>query len=144
MLDDVDATSFAWTFMAFMREMQVMAAEPSPSRLAAAISAHLGTEVTGLPVVEQVFALSDHPNLQLALERIAGESGDSELFGLPVDVLHWTGSVLPTWRRLGRTVPGSSRSHPRTSMFPSTSTARCRVCPSVYGCCAMTRYPLWF
>jgi hypothetical protein len=103
--DDFDPTGFARTFMAFMQAMQALAAPP-PSRLPAAIAAHLGTEVTGLPVVEQTFALSEHPNLQLALERIAEESGVAEVFGLPVEVLHWGGFGLANLASSGPNRPG--------------------------------------
>jgi hypothetical protein len=62
--------------------------------LARAIAAHLGVDPAPLPVVAQAFPVSDHPNVQLALERLAGEGSDWELFGLPVEVTHWQGFGL--------------------------------------------------
>jgi hypothetical protein len=38
--------------------------------------------------------VSDHPNVQLALERLAAQASEWELFGLPVEVTHWQGFGL--------------------------------------------------
>ena len=92
--DEIDVAAFARAFGRLMREVHEIAPRPSGSKLARAITAHLGVDPAPLPVVAQTFPDSDHPNVQLALERLAAEGSDWELFGLPVEVLHWSGFGL--------------------------------------------------
>ena len=92
--DPVDYAAFAAAFVRLMRDVHLIVPQQSGSRLARAIAAHLGVDPAPLPVVAQAFPASDHPNVQLALERLAGEGSDWELFGLPVEVTHWQGFGL--------------------------------------------------
>ena len=92
--DDLDIAAFARAFGRLMQEVHLMAPKQGPNRLARSIAAHLGVDPAPLPIVEQTFPDSDHPNVQLALERVAADGTDWELFGLPVEVLHWSGFGL--------------------------------------------------
>ena len=92
--NDEEIKAFARAFQQFMGDVHALAADPTESRLAAAIRAHLGTDPDELPVVEETFPAADHPNVQLALQSIAEQSPGWQLFGLPVDALHWAGFGL--------------------------------------------------
>jgi hypothetical protein len=92
--DDVDVAAFAAAFGRLMQEVHQLVPQKRDSTLARAIASHLGVDPAPLPVVSETFPDSDHPNLQLALERLAEGDPDWKLFGLPVDVLHWSGFGL--------------------------------------------------
>jgi hypothetical protein len=91
---DREVRAFARAFERLATEAHRLVADDGEPVLKEAIEAHLGVVGGGLPVVEQLFPVSDHPNLQLALESIARESDDSCLFGLPIEVFHWSGFSL--------------------------------------------------
>jgi hypothetical protein len=69
--DDLDIAAFARAFGRLMQEVHLMAPKQGPNRLARSIAAHLGVDPAPLPIVEQTFPDSDHPHVQLALERVA-------------------------------------------------------------------------
>ena len=77
-----------------MEEVHQIVPDKRDSTLARAIASHLGVDPAPLPVVSETFPDADHPNVQLALERLAEGVPDWKLFGLPVDVLHWAGFGL--------------------------------------------------
>jgi hypothetical protein len=91
-LDDV-TRSFARAFARLASDVHLLSNDPD-RRLQEAIEDHLGVTAAGLPVVEQVFDSAEHPNLQLALEVLAGRSDDSQLFGLSIEMTHWVGFGL--------------------------------------------------
>jgi adenylate kinase family enzyme len=93
-MDEEEARAFAGAFRQLMADVHALVPAPGAAKLALAIRAHLNTDPDELPVVEQTFAPSDHPNVQLALESIADRSPGWQLFGLPVEVLHWSGFSL--------------------------------------------------
>jgi hypothetical protein len=95
----VDAAAFAAAFQQLMADVHRIAGPPTESALATTIAAHLATDPAPLPVVEQTFPVSDHPNIQLALEKVASTLPDFQLIGLPVDVLHWSGFALSNLAR---------------------------------------------
>jgi cell division protease FtsH len=90
----IDLPAFAKAFTRLMEEVHRVAPREQASRLARSIKSHLGVDPAPLPIVEEGFADSDHPNVQLAMERLAAEGGEWKLLGLPVDVLHWSGFGL--------------------------------------------------
>src|SRR5436190_23453064 len=92
--DDVDIAAFAAAFMRLSQEVHQLAPARGASTLARAIRSHLGVDPAPLPVVSETFPDSDHPNVQLALDRLAEDDPDWQLFGLPVEVLHWSGFGL--------------------------------------------------
>ena len=113
--DNGDLTAFAAAFGRLMHEVHLLAPKQGTDRLAHAIAGHLGVDPAPLPVVAQTFPDSDHPNVQLALERLAAEGADWELFGLPVEVLHWSGFGLTNLASPSGHGPATSRrSRPRT------------------------------
>ncbi len=92
--DDADVRKFAAVFTRLMQEVHELVPNQSGSTLARAIAAHLGVDPAPLPIVSQTFPPSDHPNVQLALEQLAAAGSDWQLFGLPVETLHWAGFGL--------------------------------------------------
>jgi hypothetical protein len=90
---DDEVLEFARAFRRLMQDVARLV-KPEESRLAHAIREHLGIAPSELPVVEQVFPPSDHPNLQVAFEELTARTDDWQLFGLPVEVLHWAGFGL--------------------------------------------------
>ena len=92
--DGLDIAAFAAAFGRLMQEVHELAPKRTQSKLARSIAAHLGVDPADLPVVSQSFPDSDHPNVQLALERLAAEGSEWELFGLPVETMHWAGFGL--------------------------------------------------
>jgi hypothetical protein len=92
--DEVDIAAFAQAFQQLVHDVHQLAPKRGRSQLAESIERHLGVDPAALPVVSQIYPESDHPNLQLALERIAEGSPEWELFGLPVEATHWSGFSL--------------------------------------------------
>src|SRR5260221_8260639 len=92
--DELDVGAFASAFARLMQEVHQIVPDRRESRLAGAIASHLGVDPAPLPVVSETFPDADHPNVQLALERLTESDPDWKLFGLPVDVLHWAGFGL--------------------------------------------------
>jgi hypothetical protein len=92
--DELDIATFARAFRQLVHDVHQLVPARGESKLALAIARHLGVDPAPLPVVSQIYPESDHPNLQLALERIAENGPDWELFGLPVEVTHWSGFGL--------------------------------------------------
>ena len=92
--DDVDVAAFAAAFGRLMQEVHEIVPKKSDSTLARSIALHLGADPAPLSIISETFPDSDHPNVQLALERITEDDPDWKLFGLPVDVLHWSGFGL--------------------------------------------------
>lgn len=106
MPEDGEIETFARSFLQLMQDVHRLAGSPDDAVLPAAIAAHLATDPKDLPVVEQTFPVPDHPNIQLALEELAQRSPDPQLFGLPVDVLHWSGFGLSNLAR-ANSMPGA-------------------------------------
>jgi hypothetical protein len=102
---DVDVAAFAAAFRRLMQDVHRLAPGREESKLARAISAHLGTDPGPLPVVSESFPDSDHPNVQLALERLATSGSGWELFGLPVEATHWHGFGLSNLASPGPQTP---------------------------------------
>jgi len=92
--DGVDVAAFAAAFTRLMEEVHQLVPQGDGSKLARAIEEHLGVDPAPLPVVAETFPDSDHPNVQLALERLAADRTDWKLFGLPVEAMHWAGFGL--------------------------------------------------
>ena len=92
--NDGDIAAFAAAFVRLSQEVHQLVPARGGSELARAIRSHLGVDPASLPVVSETFPDSDHPNVQLALERLADDDPDCQLFGLPVEVLHWAGFGL--------------------------------------------------
>ena len=92
--DDVDIAAFAAAFMRLSQEVHQLAPARGASAMVRAIRSHLGVDPAPLPVVSETFPDSDHPNVQLALDRLSEDDPDWQLFGLPVEVLHWAGFGL--------------------------------------------------
>lgn len=67
-----DPAAFGASFMEFMRLMNA-AARHGESPLAARMREHLGRDPRELPSTGADFALTDHPNLQLALDAVVPE-----------------------------------------------------------------------
>jgi cell division protease FtsH len=103
--DDFDIAEFAKSFMRLMQEVHELAPARRSSRLARSIADHLGVDPSALPVVGESFPDSDHPNLQLALEQVASECPDWQLFGLPVETMHWSGFGLTNLASPGMHAP---------------------------------------
>ena len=93
-MTDDEARAFARAFQQLMADLHELAPQARNDTLPRAIAEHLGCDPGDLPVVEQMFAASEHPNLQLAFEAMAASSPASRVFGLPVDVMHWSGFGL--------------------------------------------------
>ena len=91
-----DTGRFARAFIQLMDDVHALvpAAVYEEPFFARVIREHLGVDPAGLSVVEQLFAPSDHPNLQLAFEHYAAESERSALYGLPIEATHWSGFGL--------------------------------------------------
>ena len=89
----LDVAAFAAAFRRLTHDVHQLIPQRD-SKLARAIAAHLGVDPVALPVVSERFPDSDHPNIQLALEYLAAAGSDWELFGLPVEAMHWQGFGL--------------------------------------------------
>lgn len=109
MADELDPTAFAASFIRLMSDVHRVAGDEGPTELEVALAEHLGVNPSALPVVEQVLPLPDHPNVQLALEEVAAGVEGWRLFGLPVEVTHWTGFGLAN---LASPSPHSERHRP--------------------------------
>lgn len=77
MTDLPDPGAFGAAFEQFMREMS-MVAEQQESEVAVRLREHLGADPKALPTTGAEFALTEHANLQLALDAVLG---DAELVG---------------------------------------------------------------
>ena len=95
MTDDLDdvTRSFARAFQQLAGDVHRLT-DDHDGQLNEAVEGHLGATAEGLPVVGEIFATAEHPNLQLALEDLADRSGDATLFGLPIEIMHWSGFGL--------------------------------------------------
>ena len=83
MTDDFDAREFAQQFQAFMMAVSRMLPPAEPSPLSRRLAEHLGVEPTGLPVVTEVFAPYEHPNVQAAIDAYLARPGAvAELVGI--------------------------------------------------------------
>lgn len=82
-LDRDSAIAFA---KALRQVLEMVAAVPQHSDLVAQIEQHLGSDPRQLPVVSEDFEPLDHPNVQLAIDRlIAGPGGSARLLGFSAD-----------------------------------------------------------
>lgn len=90
---ELDVGAFARAFVQVSAEVHHVATGAA-SDLSQAIAQHLGVDPSQLPVIEQAFPAADHPNVQLAMEKIAAGSSGYQLFGLPAEVMHWSGFGL--------------------------------------------------
>lgn len=83
---ELDPGSAAAFVNAFRRVLEVVAATPQQNELAARIERHLGASPHQLPVVGEDFEPLDHPNVQLAMERlIAGPGRSARLLGFSAE-----------------------------------------------------------
>jgi hypothetical protein len=73
----MDPAEFGAAFQEFMEAMTAAAAQPG-NDLAERMRAHLGADPDGLPVTTAEFPLTEHPNLQLALDAVLP---DAEVIG---------------------------------------------------------------
>lgn len=91
MADDAfDEVQFARSFARFLdRFRELIPAHRSGIR--DAVAAHLGTDPAGVSSLTQRFDPHEHANLQLALDRIRGESERATVLGLPSELLHFGG-----------------------------------------------------
>ncbi len=90
----LDPAHFGNSFKAFM-DAVVAAAVPPSSPLLERIVAHLGGEVTHLPVLSEEYNSFDHPNLQVALDEYIGKPGrQSDLVGIGADNKRFMGFGL--------------------------------------------------
>jgi hypothetical protein len=103
--NDADIANFVAAFRRLMHDVHLLAPRPQQSKLARAIADHLGTDPGPLPVVSDTFPDSDHPNVQLALERLTAGRSDWKLFGLPVEATHWHGFGLANLASPGPQTP---------------------------------------
>jgi hypothetical protein len=91
--DQLDLAAFAAAFRRLAHDVHQLVPQRE-SKLTRKIAAHLGVDPARLPAVSESFPDSDHPNVQLALERLAAAGSDWELLGLPVEAMHWQGFGL--------------------------------------------------
>lgn len=101
----IDLDAFAAAFARLMEEVHALVPQAHGTALVQTIASHLGGDAASLPVVSQSFAVSEHPNVQLALERIASGSRGSQLLGLPVEAMHWHGFGLANLAAPGNNAP---------------------------------------
>lgn len=83
--DVIGPARFGAAFLAFM-EAVARAAGPSRSPLLDRIRAHLGGDVTSLPVMSESFDPFEHPNVQVALDDYFAQPGRSaQLTGIALE-----------------------------------------------------------
>ena len=85
--DDLDAARFATAFQTFLERWNE-ALPATGTGLAALVAEHLGADPSHLPTSTEQLHPSDHPNLQLALDRLATDQANWHLVGLPTELLH--------------------------------------------------------
>ena len=88
---DFDARSFATEFQHFLNEFRRLI-PGDPGGIRARVRDHLGVDPAQLPSLAEKLELTDHPNLQLALDDMSG--GQWELIGLPGELRHYHGFSL--------------------------------------------------
>jgi hypothetical protein len=88
--DDVDLVRFARSFELFLDRFREVI-PPRRSKVRDLISAHLGTDPAALPAFTERFNMSEHANLQLALDEIAADGSPSQLVGLPSELHQYGG-----------------------------------------------------
>jgi DNA polymerase III delta prime subunit len=83
--DNLAPERFGSAFKAFM-DAVLAAASPPQSPLLERIAAHLGVELSRLPVISEEFDSFEHPNLQVALDAYVSQPGrEAELVGFGLD-----------------------------------------------------------
>jgi hypothetical protein len=83
--EDFDAARFARAFQMFLDRFHD-ALPRRESTLRRLVLEHLGTDPSELPTYTERFQLSEHANLQLALDALLGDTGAWRLVGLPAEL----------------------------------------------------------
>jgi len=107
---NLDPRSFGASFKTFLDQVVAQAPEEEPA-IRRRLLDHFGTDPAALPVVSEVFATPDRPNLHLALEEFLNAGGTtSDSFGVasPYGMHGLTLSALVAPRGGGRQAPDMS------------------------------------
>ncbi len=83
--DDFEAARFARAFQTFLDRFND-ALPPRESTLRRLVLEHLGTDPSELPTYTERFHLSEHANLQLALDALLADTANWTLLGLPAEL----------------------------------------------------------
>ena len=86
----LDAVQFAKAFGDFLDTFQDALPPPS-STLHGLIAAHLGHDPGGSPCFTERFHVSEHPNVQLAMNALLERHPGWDLLGLPSELHHYGG-----------------------------------------------------
>ena len=86
--DDFDAARFAQAFARFLDRFRE-ALPPPRNTLRRLVTEHLGEDPSELPTYTEQFHVSEHANLQLALDALLGDVSEWRLLGLPAELQHY-------------------------------------------------------
>jgi hypothetical protein len=86
--DDFDAARFARAFESFLNRFRE-ALPPQSATLRRVVIEHLGQDPSELPTFTERFSVSEHANLQLAVDALLGDVTGWRLLGLPGELQHF-------------------------------------------------------
>jgi hypothetical protein len=86
--DDFDPARFARAFETFLHRFNE-ALPPSSSTLRRLVIDHLGEDPVGLPTLTERFHVTEHANLQLAMDALLADAAGWRLLGLPGELRHY-------------------------------------------------------
>ena len=88
-----EPAEFAWQLQRFLQNFNQLVPDGHDS-VRQRVLEHLGHGPSGHPTLTQQFDRSEHPNLQLAMNRVMAEQPDAELLGLAGHLRHHFGFSL--------------------------------------------------
>src|SRR4051812_2176805 len=91
----IDPIAFAAAFKQFLDSFEQVL-PPPPSGVRDLVAAHFGADPAGMPSLTEQLHVSEHANLQLALEAILAGTEGWQLIGLPSEMLHYGEFSLPS------------------------------------------------
>jgi len=86
--DDFDPAQFARAFQTFLNRFHE-ALPPSSGTLRRLVIEHLGEDPVELPTLTERFHVSEHANLQLAMDALVADVAGWRLLGLPGELRHY-------------------------------------------------------